>query len=493
MKKILFTCILILFLTMSSLAVNVRINLRGAADGFIYHHGDRVDMSISLSRPAHLIVYALNMDGEVRILFPNADTRSSYVTGRSVPISRYYNLLGDMNGPLFIFAIASPDRRLSFRYGAGNVPVWSHHWGQYHPNHSFVGNTGFGSRNTYQVVLNRSAPITRDSGNRYRPGDRRNIPHDQIRRDFRQFDRIIDYFINDLNNAVSRFRFDFGFDTSDLYIVSHRHASGIDNMLDSYLGPYGYWVFVDGIRVWRPYVSHRWRPFVNGYWRWSASHRNWIWVSYEPWALAYYYGYWYFDFRHGWVWLPDFEWKTPRVEFYHYQGYIGWRPEDIPRTYQSRIRDYDRRSYERTNPYVFVPSGAFASGNVSDSIISENVFNSRIKPRLERNEITAYKDGVRFLERIMPAENIQVRTIDLEKTEVEIDGRQLEALVPKLDAQERQTLQRQQQQIQKEVETHRKESPEVSERPSPAPAQRRLPEREEEEKTEGPIKRQIRE
>jgi hypothetical protein len=77
--------------------------------------------------------------------------------------------------------------------------------------------------------------------------------------------------------------------------------------------------------VWRPFVRVGWRPFFNGHWVWTEF--GWMWASYEPFGWAtYHYGYWDYDYRLGWIWIPDYDWSPCRVEWVVYDDYVCWAP-----------------------------------------------------------------------------------------------------------------------------------------------------------------------
>lgn len=473
-------------------ASNIRIDLSGGTDGFIFHYGNPVEIRITLSQPSYLIVYALNMDGEVKILFPNIDRRNNYVTSRSITINRHYNLLADMQGPLFITAIASRDRRLMFSYQSPNIGLWSHYWGSYHPNASFISHAGFGRENMFPVVLERSLPGYHNPGNYnynyHHRGPHYYIPYDQISRDFRNFNRIINYFIDDLNEAVMRLNIDLAYHTADMYVLSHRQNTDPGSVFDSYLYPYGQWLYLDGMRVWKPYVPYWWRPFVHGYWRWSPGINNWVWISFEPWNLIYYYGFWYYDFRYGWVWIPDFEWHPPNVVFYYYDGYIGWRPGPLPHVYHSRINSYSysQGGMDSYNHYVFVHSSSFGSDDISKNMVSGDVYERQIKPGIASGQASEYNsdNSVRLYNTLISRDNIPVKTIDLEKSQISSNGSsRFEVLLPRLDSSEKENVERSRKELIRDIEKQKQQSPPVQHRGSA------VAERDRQGKVEGPVKR----
>ncbi|MBI5464392.1 MAG: hypothetical protein HY966_05505 [Ignavibacteriales bacterium] len=94
----------------------------------------------------------------------------------------------------------------------------------------------------------------------------------------------------------------------------------------SSLAPYGQWLEVDGVIVWRPlHIRPGWRPYVEGRWAWTDY--GWYWISYEPFGWAtFHYGRWYFDDYYGWIWIPDETWGPAWVEWRYNDDYVGWAP-----------------------------------------------------------------------------------------------------------------------------------------------------------------------
>ncbi len=490
-----FMLCLLIAISLSSYASGVRIDLSGQIEGNIYRKGQSVDIRVTVSEPSYLIVYGLDMDGDVRILFPNSDTQSNYVRPGSIFLTRYYNVLADAGGPVFLFAIASRDRRLSFSYRESQIPLWSSYWPEYHPVYSFISSSGFGYGSDFPLVLAGRNQIYRNSRNIYRGSSDAiyRIPYDQISEDFRNFERTIEYFIDDLNGAVIRFNFPFYYHSSELYVLGQEETESYNTVFDHYLNPYGYWVFIGGVRVWKPYVSYQWRPFVHGYWRWSPGIRNWIWISFEPWNLTYYYGYWYFDYWYGWVWLPDFEWHPPMVVFYYIRGYVGWRPAPLPHVYHSRIRNYNYDySHPSYNPYVFVTSKDFVSSDVSMRVLPDSIFSSKIKPKLQSSQVQEFQDGAKFLEKVMPAERLTIKTADLEKAGLDTGtSEKFEAIIPKLDKSQKESLKTKQSQIMKEVNVQKKKAPVQEKKEQIKDAKENsVTEKKKLKHTDGPIKRE---
>lgn len=106
------------------------------------------------------------------------------------------------------------------------------------------------------------------------------------------------------------------------------------------LAPYGDWVIVEGVRVWKPsqtYVGDNFTPYTSdGQWVWSNA--GWSFASTLPFAWAtYHYGRWWNDTRFGWVWWPDTLWGPSWVDWRWGGGYAGWAPL-APRFWANRYR-----------------------------------------------------------------------------------------------------------------------------------------------------------
>ncbi|MFQ5689456.1 MAG: DUF6600 domain-containing protein [Gemmatimonadota bacterium] len=94
---------------------------------------------------------------------------------------------------------------------------------------------------------------------------------------------------------------------------------------------YGSWIYVDGVRAWRPRVRHGWHPYWYGHWRYTPT--GLFWVSSEPWGwVPYHYGSWDYDPHYGWVWYPGHRFSPAWVYWYWGPQYVGW----VPAGYYSR-------------------------------------------------------------------------------------------------------------------------------------------------------------
>ena len=134
------------------------------------------------------------------------------------------------------------------------------------------------------------------------------------------------------------------------------------------LRPYGTWVNVSHYgSCWRP--SGSFRPYVNGYWEYTDYGPTWI--GYEPYAWSVYnYGQWVFDPVYGWIWVPGYEWHSPRVRWAYGADYIGWAP------------DYAGFDYSNINLWVFINRSNFGYRNYSGVVLRrdsiQNLFDRRV-------------------------------------------------------------------------------------------------------------------
>jgi hypothetical protein len=107
------------------------------------------------------------------------------------------------------------------------------------------------------------------------------------------------------------------------------------------LSPHGTWVFIAGEGwCWQPsgaYMTPGWRPYCdNGYW--VQSDYGWYWQSGYPWGeIAFHYGRWSMDPRHGWVWMPDTVWGPAWVVWRHNDAYCGWAPLPPHAVFDARL------------------------------------------------------------------------------------------------------------------------------------------------------------
>jgi hypothetical protein len=98
------------------------------------------------------------------------------------------------------------------------------------------------------------------------------------------------------------------------------------------LSSYGQWVSSPECpqsQCWTPTQTEpEWRPYYYGYWHYDPRY-GWIWVSSEPWGyLPYHYGSWTWSGQYGWMWVPGSTWSGAWVVFVDSPDYIGWAPRN---------------------------------------------------------------------------------------------------------------------------------------------------------------------
>ncbi len=100
-------------------------------------------------------------------------------------------------------------------------------------------------------------------------------------------------------------------------------------VFEEVLTPWGQWLYLDGVRVWRPYpsvVGHDFVPYATGG-RWVYTDYGWTFDSRWDWGWAtFHYGWWVLSPVYGWVWVPGTQWAPAWVIWRHGGGYIGWAP-----------------------------------------------------------------------------------------------------------------------------------------------------------------------
>jgi len=471
--KLFIPMLMALFVLSISADTDVDLELKDAYENFIVFHGQEIDLDVEVDAPAYLIVYAVNLRGDVRILFPNYDVPDNYVRYDRVRITSDYHLLADREGPVFIVAVASSDNRLRMRFRDSFTPWWNASWGAYDPHYSFIGYQGFDRENDYQIVLSRKRYVynQRRLINDFDMDDIMDELDRKINRDYEDFNPVIDTFLDELNRTVDESGIELSSDTLELYVAGSRYNAdyydvrGADNYddydyeheyegagsytgasvdidFDFHLGGFGSWVYVGGYRVWYPSYGHGWRPYSHGYWRWSTS--GWIWISYHPWQFTYYYGYWYYDWYYGWVWLPGYTWHTAHVNWYYGRGYVGWRPAPLPRVYRS-LRWIPPRTVGY-NGYVFVKSDHFTSNDLSRYIVSKSTYDRVLSQDLQKGAISSIDTAQAFKQTLSKA-NIPVKSVALEKVSQTIKSkdatRTAKAYVPKLSSNEKQAVEKQ--------------------------------------------------
>lgn len=141
---------------------------------------------------------------------------------------------------------------------------------------------------------------------------------------------------------------------------------------------YGDWILIEPYGwVFRPDVNFvAWRPYTEGYWVPSDIY-GWIWVSSEPFGWAtYHYGRWGYDRFQGWVWQPGNVWAPAWVDWVANESFVGWAPLMPPNADAGLIPG---------GHYVFAPTAAMPSTNVSTSILTNPEVLKQISPDDEAN------------------------------------------------------------------------------------------------------------
>ncbi len=111
--------------------------------------------------------------------------------------------------------------------------------------------------------------------------------------------------------------------------VTSPHEAVVVDEFDAALSPWGHWLYVDGVRVWRPHawvVGSAFTPYgTHGHW--VHTDHGWSFESDFDWGWAtFHYGRWMHLRSDGWVWVPGTRWAPAWVTWRHGGGYIGWAP-----------------------------------------------------------------------------------------------------------------------------------------------------------------------
>jgi hypothetical protein len=141
------------------------------------------------------------------------------------------------------------------------------------------------------------------------------------------------------------------------------------------LGPYGNWIWIDGVRYWRPGIAAGnpdWAPYMtNGHWVYTDL--GWTWVSDYPWGWApFHYGRWWRHPVHGWVWWPDVTWGPAWVRWRTGDDFCGWAPLPpfslfVPNHgffFHGRFVDDEFEFGLAADDFFFVPSRHFCDNDV---------------------------------------------------------------------------------------------------------------------------------
>lgn len=161
----------------------------------------------------------------------------------------------------------------------------------------------------------------------------------------------------------------------------------------SNLAPYGTWIELDGLVVWRPTVIRRgWTPYRHGRWLWTAE--GWYWDSYEPFGyIVFHYGRWYYDNYYGWIWVPDYDWAPAWVEWRYDDDYIGWAPLPPYALFSINVGiHYTHKYYVPYHHWYFVRYRYFCDPYVYNYYVAPN-YKYRVYNRTKYRNNYAYRDG----------------------------------------------------------------------------------------------------
>lgn len=166
----------------------------------------------------------------------------------------------------------------------------------------------------------------------------------------------------------------------DYYQVSDYEYCDDTSIFYAPLARYGEWV--DHSRygwVWLPWgIRPDWRPYMYGRWVWTEY--GWTWDSFEPFGWAvYHYGRWTFDWRLGWIWIPDTIWGPAWVAWRGGAGWVGWSalPPDAAWGGGGFINlGFLTSSSMRRHGWNFVEDRRFAEDNLAPYIVrsSRNMY-----------------------------------------------------------------------------------------------------------------------
>lgn len=96
---------------------------------------------------------------------------------------------------------------------------------------------------------------------------------------------------------------------------------------ESALNPHGRWVTTSAYgRVWVPRLPFaHWRPYSHG--EWVMTSAGWTFVSHDSWGWApFHYGRWVYIRKHGWSWIPGYDWSPAWVSWRYGGNYVAWAP-----------------------------------------------------------------------------------------------------------------------------------------------------------------------
>ncbi len=131
------------------------------------------------------------------------------------------------------------------------------------------------------------------------------------------------------------------------------------------LSPYGTWLQTTTYGwAWSPdrgIVGADFMPYVSGG-SWLLTDVGWMWMSTWDWGWApFHYGRWYWDARHGWLWVPDTLWAPAWVDWRWGHDYVGWAPLPPRRPH---VEVHDHSSY-----WVFARAGDLTAPSISPVLV----------------------------------------------------------------------------------------------------------------------------
>ncbi|UCC39187.1 MAG: FecR domain-containing protein [Candidatus Aminicenantes bacterium] len=163
------------------------------------------------------------------------------------------------------------------------------------------------------------------------------------------------------------------------------------NFAQKFSNQYGEWVW-DSLYgwVWRPFYNDsypwgNWQPYFYGQWR--EVNGELFWVPQESWGwVPYHLGYWVWNKKLGWLWIPGSVFAPAWAAWDFYMGYYTWRPWSMTdwyyyRGYYSPGYTYARDGYY---PYYFYYTGEGDQGG-------RKVLTRIRKDQLKRKQGSAYK------------------------------------------------------------------------------------------------------
>ena len=172
------------------------------------------------------------------------------------------------------------------------------------------------------------------------------------------------------------------------------------------LSPYGQWVPVGSYgRCWRPAnVDPTWRPYTVGHWVYADC--GWTWMSEEPWGYStYHYGRWFFDGRHGWVWVPGTVWAPAWVAWRSGGGYVGWAP--LGPSVGVEVNEYYTRSIPASQFY-FVREREMIEPHIHRHVVDRRQNVTIINTTTNITNITVVNNTV--VNRSLPVEQVERAT-----------------------------------------------------------------------------------